>query len=177
MARTGLIEPEEWGTVLLPTLIVLLIISFLGVYGMQASSTQENMAGYAKDRQQAFEAAESAVQGAEAFIRSTASPGFIENGTGLLAISDTDPDYSDPDMWGSGNSIQYATSQSDLSQQPRYIIKRLRPFKNTTGSQAMGGYGSQGAAPQVDMFRITAIGYGGRASTHVVVREIFGKIY
>ncbi len=63
---------HQAGVVLVIGLIILLVLTLIGVSGMQNTSLEEKMAGNLRDRNLAFQAAEAAMRDAEADIRNTA---------------------------------------------------------------------------------------------------------
>lgn len=134
------------GAVLVVSLIMLLLLTLIGVTGMQTTSLEEKMAGNTRDRSIAFQAAESALRDAERDITTGRSligyTGFTVD-CGASTTGNTTDDglcynggtaYS-TDIWTTTSmtaapSVAYgqATSASsipNLSAQPRYIIEGL----------------------------------------------------
>lgn len=75
--------PYQSGAVLIVSLIMLLLLTLIATTGMQTSSLEEKMAGNMRDKSLAFQAAESALQAAEASLDSPAVlPTFTAAGTG-----------------------------------------------------------------------------------------------
>lgn len=71
------------GAVLIISLIMLLLLTLVGTTGMQSSSLEEKMAGNLRDKNLAFQAAESALKAAESSLISPAVlPAFTDAGTG-----------------------------------------------------------------------------------------------
>ncbi|MDI1279507.1 PilX N-terminal domain-containing pilus assembly protein [Methylobacter sp.] len=71
------------GAVLIISLIMLLLLTLIGTTGMQSTSVEEKMAGNLRDKNLAFQAAESALKAAESSLISPAVlPTFTDAGTG-----------------------------------------------------------------------------------------------
>src|SRR3974390_1967057 len=69
------------GIALIVGLIVLAVLSLIGIAAFSVSTQEERMAGNSRDRMLAFQAAEAALRGCEAFIQ----------GNGGLAVFGTAP--------------------------------------------------------------------------------------
>lgn len=63
------LQRSQTGAVLLVSLIMLLLLTLIGVTGMQTAGLEEKMAGNMRDRNIAFQAAEAALRDAERDIR------------------------------------------------------------------------------------------------------------
>lgn len=64
---------REAGVVMITALLFLFVMTLLGVAAMQSSLLQERMAGHLRDSHMAFQAAESALRGGEAWLDSSAT--------------------------------------------------------------------------------------------------------
>jgi len=72
---------SQSGAALIVSLLILLVMTVIGISSMQTTNLQEKMASNTREREQAFEAAESALRNAEA---------FVENNVAVTANFDTD---------------------------------------------------------------------------------------
>ena len=131
---------HQSGAVLIISLIMLLLLTLIGTTAMQTSSLEEKMAGNLRDRDIAFQAAESALRDAENDIavlpsRISGFTNFTVNcGTNGLCYNGAVNEYS-PAIWTTANmtaspSVAYgsftsATAIPNVSAQPRYIIEGL----------------------------------------------------
>ena len=162
---------NEDGSVLIVALIILMVVSLLGVAGMRSSTTEENMTGHWKSRNIAFQAAEVALRAGEDRIESAASRSALDDGGGwYLMEGEAAPDYTDASNWTTTSSAQIASSLDQVTQQPRYIIK----YMGDTGSQGLSP-GGGGAGVTVDLFTVTAIGYGSSPGTRVVLQSTYAR--
>lgn len=172
--------PYQSGMVLIISLIMLLLLTLIATTGMQTSSLEEKMAGNLRDRNIAFQAAESALRDAEWDIKPINPPPaaardissitlFVADCGASTTASTTDDGlcYNGPagystSIWTTANmtaapSVAYgrftgATVIPNLSAQPRYLIE--------------GFFGQT-------YYRITVRAQGANANTVVWLQEVF----
>ncbi|WP_050477965.1 pilus assembly PilX family protein [Herbaspirillum rhizosphaerae] len=172
---------RQSGASLLIALVMLVVVMLLGVTAARMSLTNEKSSRSDRDRQIAFEAAEAALRDAE--LDASGPRGRIdafpelrgachESGasTGLCRAGAT-PLWSAfsmlaPTPWVeygrySGQHFPYGAA-SLASRPPRYLVELI----------AVGKPGSA-AAPVLQRLRITAVGFGTRESTQVVLQSIY----
>lgn len=176
---------SQKGAALAVSLIMLLVLTMVGITGMQTTSLEEKMSGNSRDYNLALQSAEVALRNAEAYIESLITTADYDGQTdfdGLLGEFENDPDYFNPDTWYATNgstvgSIQTTNAVSSLyGDEPRYIIKYVRDnAKDTNARVGIGGYGDDGAADNVTVFRITARGTGGTNNSQVLLQSHYGK--
>lgn len=187
-------RPPARGFSLIVILLTMLVLSFLALGAMNSAVVQERMAGNARDRNVALQAAEAALRDAEADIESNADAanGFTEDcNTGLcIPPSDTASGPKSAPMW---QTIDWATQaraygsrtgatavpgpgNEALATQPRYFIERLPTLPPRSGDTACVG-GGCGNAPtdKARAYRITARASGVRASTVVMLQSVYVK--
>lgn len=169
------------GSVLLVTIIVLIAITMMSVVAMKSSILQEKLAAGAMDQNIAFQAAESALRDAEIHINAdiNANAGFNDacnNGlcfpsTSSISTWDAINNWKTSDkpiIFGSKTS---ASPMPDLALQPRYIIELLPNLPAGFGESSALGASSGGTA-----YRITAMGWGQRSTTQIMLQSIYIKI-
>lgn len=186
--RTG-----QRGFVLIVSLMLLVVLTILGISIISTNTMDEKMAGYFIDRQIALQAAESALRDAERDLlfsgRIAGTTGFINDcSSDGLCLPETDgsPIWADLDTnnnlgWKLGNnvgpSIALGTYTSpppglatipNVAAQPRYIIEALS-IPGAGGSLRVGF----GAQQSTIIYRVTAVGFGRRNSTRVVLQALF----
>jgi type IV pilus assembly protein PilX len=161
----------QQGVVLIVSLILLLLMTLIGTTGMQMTSMEEKMAGNMRDRNLAFQAAESALAAGELYLANVAtfpSP-FCSKANGRFlpldkdcnsATNETDPVWVSID-WDNTDSVAFAGVLSNISASPRYII------------EDMGCLPAPAACPGVHNYRITARASGGTTDTVVILQSIF----
>jgi Tfp pilus assembly protein PilX len=142
------------GVSLLMSLLLLVVLSIATVAAIQTGGLQERIAGNTRDRTTTFNAAESALRDAEAYMEKEVNlPVFDGLTQGHYAMNDfgnsltlsrlpitTSMDSSNPDVWFDPvvidliktKGIKYGTytgaaDLADLPAQPRYLIEQMQP--------------------------------------------------
>jgi type IV pilus assembly protein PilX len=180
---------RQAGVALVTALVIMLIVLMLGVAAARAAVQAEKSARVERDRHTAFAAAEAALADAERDIETAAAtapgraalfdagPAGLAKGCGRgaddLGLCRDDagvPQWQVADLaagaatvaYGSFSGAQMATGSGSLpARAPRYIIE----FIAVSGAPANSGR----------FFRITALGFGARSSTQVVLQSFYRK--
>lgn len=152
------------GMVLIIALIFLMLLCILALSSMQSVNMQEKMAGNYKDNQVAFQAAEAALRNGEELVRNNT---LIFNGTNGLY----DVNYSGSIDWRA-DSIIWITSASNLksSSAPRFFIEKL-PADYQEPETLVAGE----PVSDVELYRITAQGFGTTGLSQVALQSIYKK--
>ena len=168
----------QQGAVLFVGLIMLIIVTLMGVVAMKSSILQEKLSAGAMDQSIAFQAAESALRDAETYAKQNlnSSSAFTSACTGGLCLPSstaTQAWQSISDWTTSALPIVYgantgAAAISNVALQPRYIIELLPDLPVGSGS-------SLSTPNPGNAFRITAMGWGKRASTPIMLQSIYIK--
>ena len=174
---------KQHGAALAVSLILLLVLTLLGVAGMQSTIMEEKMAGNMRDKALAFQASESGLINGERHsqnLLSLASP-FVANCTGGLCVpsSSATPVWEGPNVnWTTAtNTFTYggtvaATNLGLVNAQPQYIVELLpEPPKGVGESLSTG----KGAGVTVEIFRVTSRGIGGSVNAPVMVQSVYKK--
>ncbi len=169
---------SQAGAVLAVSLVFLVILTLVGVSAMQNTLLEEKMAGNVKDRNLAFQNAESAVREAELFIEGVVSLGNFNGSGGLYGLTDAEPDYGAAATWNtSGNHVQ---SPNDFGAyaSPRYFIKQHTIVSGADAALNLSGYGDNKGSGDITIFNITARGTGGGQDTaEVILRTYYGRAF
>lgn len=171
---------KEEGMALFLALVILLIITVLGVSGLQTTTLEERMAANARDRDLAFQAAEAALIDAERLLNNATLPPF-GNANGLFTLNAGNrPIWTGPAQQAGNGVITYSVDRpgvgaqaealATVAQQPEYFIEQYPATPLPGGSLEAGT-----AADELAFFRITARGFGGRANTVVVLQSGFQR--
>lgn len=177
---------RERGAVMIVALMILLLMTVFGISTMDSNVLEERMAGNMRDRNTAFQAAESALRAAEIWIEGQAD---LHN-MPLRNVSDpadTNPlwDFSAPDpdssnnvswweerdsTWWTGKAVLLnAGDGNDLpgvAAQPGYIIEKM-PLSTESLESAQ-------SLDTTDIYlQVTARGVGGSDSTVVVLQSVY----
>lgn len=158
---------NQSGAVLVISLIMLMLLTLIGISGTQNSALEEKMASNQRDKDLAFQAAESALSAAEASI-DTLGPtfsDFSDAGTGGFyteASTIPTPQAILTDAFWNNSPVgvsSVSTLGNDLAT-PNYIIQQV------TIPAPPGGLASQG-------YRITVRATGRSSDTVVILQSIY----
>ena len=136
--RTG---TRQRGAVLIVSLIFLLIVTLIAVGSMRDTILEEKMAGNTRDRNLAFQSAESGVREAEQFIEGISSLGNFGSTAGLYGQTEGEPIFWDPTTWSDAAYHVVAASDFGSYTAPRYLVKHFTTVVGTEGAMNMSGYG------------------------------------
>lgn len=187
---------QQSGTVLLVAMIMLLVMTLLGINSMRGTALEERMAGNWRDQNIALQAAEAALRAAERSLpnirpepRGTVAsgcpddPNDLADGACLVYEMDTDDsatfnyllstDFDKRKQWRN-SATEYGTAITGASAQPRYLIEARGVVRDSLTS----GFGYDGAAEGwMDMYQITAEGYGQSQEGSRILQIIYAKRY
>ncbi|NQZ31138.1 MAG: hypothetical protein HRU06_07665 [Oceanospirillaceae bacterium] len=177
----------QQGAVLIIALIFLVIMATLAASSMQATTTNERLAGNIRDRSAAFQAAEATLREAERRIPNIATAFTQKVGETISTIPGQYPAYltiagaqieswrhvddAQNPLWQDANAvIIYQTADSYLKTvlqtPPSYIIEEIQSLSDSIG----------GAPPVINTFyRITARAVGLSPNSEVVLQTTFKK--
>lgn len=158
---------RQRGAVLLVSLMILLIMTVLGIAGMSGTTMEEKMAANNQQQQQAFQASETALRDAEAWLTNNvtriADLAQFNGANGLYSLhavrigaAVAPPTF---DIYDNGDWVSNGvTSQTLLDNQdaPRYIIEYLGENDASAGGCLDPQLCTQ---PTRYAFRITAVGW------------------
>lgn len=177
---------RQQGVALIMALVFLVILTIMGLAAMGTTSLEEKMAGNAKDRNLAFQAAETGLLAGENWINAQINkPGFPNNAAGLyLPSASTTPAWDDSSLnWsGTSNLVVYpntptATASGGLAKintQPKYIIEDLGEVPEKGGSKVLStNYKGKGNT----VVRITSRGTGGTDAAQAMVQSTYSRAF
>lgn len=171
---------SQRGMALFLALVVLLLITILGISGLQTTTLEERMATNSRDRDLAFQAAEAALRDAERYLQDAALDAFGDSaGRYQLDAANRPVWHGDARQAGNG-AITYsvdrpgtgrqATPLPTVARQPEYFIEQYPPRLPEGGSLEAGT-----PVQAVEFYRVTARGFGGRENTQVVLQTTYQR--
>lgn len=171
---------RQEGVALFIALVILLIITVLGISGLQTTTLEERMAASARDRDIAFQAAEAALVQGEAFVQGLAVTDLVQfdaNTDGLYRPqTGTTQDWWETVDWvNDANLPTVGVAIDGVAAQPRFIVEYQTRVLAGDDSLNISNVGGSVGAP-TDIFRITAYGTGGSARANVMLQATFGVI-
>lgn len=186
------------GAALIIALIFLLIMTILGISGIQNSTMETRMAGNSADRNRSFQASEFALQAAKNSLKtimetSTWQSTFINdtNDAYYRALNDSCDavkpwsEVGTATTWNANNSAEasdFPTQTPALELQPRYMIGLdtvLNPNLDCYSDNTVQGFANSvgSVAPKAASFTMTSIGYGAQPDTRVRLQETISYAY
>lgn len=169
---TGRTRAAQRGAVLVVGLVFLALLTLIGVTAYSVATQEERMAGSARDRLVALEAAEVALRNCESHVGAATPPTFSDDG------SDDAGMYNQPAAgarmksetidWSSDNS-RTVSGVSGVAADPRCIVQRLT--QTTAGRTSL-----RAELPTTDwvfVYEVTARAVGANRNTAVVLQSTF----
>jgi type IV pilus assembly protein PilX len=174
---------NQRGMALVMALVFLVLLTLLGITAMSTSSLEEKMAGNAKDRGLAFQAAESALLHGEIWIANQVNlpifdPSDITDGLHLPSTTAT-PVWTDAggtNVWAS-TDFKAFSGLTKVASQPKVIIENLGLLRDPADGVGMDRSGSKTSRGATNAFRVTSRGVGGTPVASVMVQSVYVKRY
>lgn len=168
---------NQRGAVLIVGLVMLLLLTIIGVAASRTGLLQEKMAGNMRDRQLAFQAAESALRAGEDILDNAALPAFDGSvaGYGPRVAQPGSPDWWENSFNWAAQSVLTNYGLSIIASQPRYYIERVDSVFATSESGSGVDFESQLKIEPDTMFRVTARGAGATDQTVVILQSTYKR--
>jgi type IV pilus assembly protein PilX len=160
--RRGLKSPQG-GIALLLALVVLLLVTILGLVGLESAVLELRMAGAQREYALAYQAAQGALNDGERVLKGLSAAdlaSFEDNRAGrYLPAAPGAPSRASAVDWSSNAVLTPATALgAPVQRQPRYLLEYL-------GAEDGGTW---------HRFRMTARGYGAEGGLEVTVQRTLG---
>ncbi len=176
---------DQRGAALAMALVFLLLLTIIGVTALSTTSLQEKMAGNLKDKQMAFQAAETALLAGESWalaqiskpvvVVSNTADGLHLPSTGALAVWDSLDWKNSTDVvtYPGSPGVPPATNPfTYIKTEPKWILEELPEMKDTSykgGSLVMpSNYKSTSSS----VYRITGYGTGQTDFAEAMVQSV-----
>ncbi len=164
-------QSKQYGVILIISLVMLLLLTLIAVSGMQTTTLEEKIAGNKRNRNLAFQAAESSLREAEQWIQGSDTafnPLKLSNGPfqGTDCSNGLCP-TTNPAIWAAADfnwnlkGRSYAGVLQSINQQPRYVIELLEQKVNVDSNRMSA------------LFRITAMAWGSDPSVVVQLQSLY----
>jgi type IV pilus assembly protein PilX len=163
---------SQAGAVLIVSLVLLLVLTILGVSGVQNTTMEERMAGNYRDRFSAFQAAEAALRVGERAVGVYTT--FIAmDFDGSDGTFDSDKFTGSADPMDPDNYVNVsAATISGVAATPEFFIERVPKVPLSNSSLVVG---FQGASKDVQYYRITGKGTGSGGRAEVILQSTFHR--
>jgi len=165
---------QQNGATLPIALVLLFLVTLLGVSTIQTTQMQEKMSANLQDKEISFMAAESALAAGEAWVIGLTAMPTPTTTCGsfpcIIERIDNSNFASASDSWWTSNSAQYATSLSNVTTPPRYLIEFIQFVPD---SPVIGQ--SSGQVPGVYYYQITAKGTGSTDEAETILQSTVAR--
>ena len=172
---------QQYGAVLVVSLILLLVMTLIGLSAMRSTTLEERMAGNARNQESAFQAGEAALRaGEDSVLGFTSEPVATSNGANNVWILDApDPDTTNASAWWKESARDKAwwdtngneLSLTGVSSNPRSLIEAADFVSDSLN------VGLQQDNTGKAFYRITAHGTGGNDLARVLLQSTYAKRY
>ncbi|WP_415882687.1 PilX N-terminal domain-containing pilus assembly protein [Neptuniibacter sp. QD34_54] len=162
---------SQQGTTLIITMIFLLVLSIIGLAGMDVTGLEERMAGNMRDRNMAFQAAEAALLEGEDYLESIVILPAFDGSDGHYALpGDGTKNWEEID-WTSSSAVRAYTGGgfTELASLPGYIVEDLA---------AAAASDSLEVGVPVDnkrFYRVTSRAVGQTGSSEVMLQIVYKR--
>lgn len=162
---------KQQGATLIVSMIFLLVLSIIGLAGMEVTGLEERMAGNMRDRGMAFQSAEAALLDGEDYLESIVVLPAFDGTDGLYSIpTNGDKNWEEVD-WASSSAVRsYSGSGFDeLASPSAYIIEDLAAAASSD-SLELGV-----PADTKRFYRVTSRAEGLSDTTEVMIQTVYKR--
>ncbi|MEH6469635.1 MAG: PilX N-terminal domain-containing pilus assembly protein [Halopseudomonas sp.] len=163
---------KQQGITLIICMIVLVVLTIMGLASIRDTSMEEKMAGNLKNRNTAFQAAESGLRAGEQFLEDeTIVPDF--DGTAGLYGQMDDVLASMSASWAvssARNELTDVTLNAHLASEPLYIIEQMRATAKMTDDLEVGK-----VQDSQTFYRVTTKAVGSTETTQVILQTVYKR--
>lgn len=189
--RQGTAGPaRQQGVVLVVSLVILLLLTIIGVQSISSTTMEEKMAGNYQNSQLSFQAAEAALREGEELVLNTlfnladysadCTNGLCFNGTKAPGACTMNPiatphwrDFTN--VWDGTKHRDYTGTIAGVAIKPKYIVEFRCCIPAELGGLVLDPLTVCANNDWAEMYRITALGYGGTAQARTMLQSVFKK--
>jgi len=164
---------KQRGAVLIVALVILLVLTIIGIAGVQNSTLEERMAGNYRDRFTAFQAAETALRFGEWQVGvATTFVGMAFDGTdGTYEVKTTNTSI-DPLLASSYTRQVTNLTLAGVLSPPEYFIEMLPKVPLPKSSLVVG---FQSKPKDVQYYRVSGKGQGSSGKAEVILQSVYHR--
>jgi type IV pilus assembly protein PilX len=170
---------KQRGIVLFISLVLLLVLTIISVSVVQTTSLEERMSRNSRDAALAFQSAESALRDGERFLETVVSlVPFDDVGTNGLwskPVLGQQPRWEVSAIWNDARSVVASNNIDGVARQPRYIVEHVATVLLDENAYQLQDPYAGGTSDRVEVFRITAQGWGGTDTARVLLQTTYGR--
>jgi len=163
---------KQSGAVLIVGLVMVLVLSVVVIASSQTTILQQKMTSNLRDKELAFQSAETALRAGEVFLNNSTEASLksiVFDGTDGYHSFNITRALTQENDWQNLKTIESPQSLAQIKEKPVYIIE------NITGIKPLGG--SLQAALPVDSlyYRVTAKSKGGTDASLAILQTVYKK--
>jgi type IV pilus assembly protein PilX len=178
------VRRRERGAVLVVGLVMVLLISIIGLSAIRGSNLQEAIAGNMRERNLAFQAAESALRLGEGAIADTKKRPLINDRNGLYNDTYKTPassilSFASAD-WISAEKVTIAALDlAYVKRPPSYVVEQLDPDLGAGAAMEGSAIDVEGMQNTGDItpYRVTARGFGAGENSVKTLQTSYNRRY
>ena len=166
------LQKKQKGVVLVFGIVILLILSVIVVAAGKSSMMQQKMSNNLRDKELAFQSAETAIRTGEKFLRNATKlelKNRVFDGSEGYYSYDIDRALKEESDWSELNTLSSEQGLHQVKETPVYIIE------NIVGIQPPGGSLQVPKSNDSSYYRITSKAKGGTDGSLVVLQTIYKK--
>ena len=164
---------RQKGAVLIVSLILLVIMTFIGLAGMEMTGLEEKMAGNMRDRNMAFQAAEASLLEAEAFL--AAQDPVFNNANGLYQLRTDGRNRWDTVDWSNSNDVESYAGNGFSELGADGVAYIIEDFAEGTRNDGEDYDPTDISQPDEFYYRVTARAVGQTNAAEVLLQTIYKK--
>ncbi|MCV6610880.1 MAG: PilX N-terminal domain-containing pilus assembly protein [Amphritea sp.] len=159
---------RQQGAVLIVSLIILIVMTVIGLAGMEITSLEEKMAGNIRDRNIAFQAAESALISGEDYLESQV---LLPSFTGSNGLYQRDADLWESINWSDASKVVAVSTAGfgNLAERGAYYIEDVQAAASSDSLEL--GVPSDNRR----FYRVTARAVGQTESAEVILQTVYKR--
>lgn len=168
---TGAKLYKERGATLIISMIFLLILSIIGLAGMDVTSLEEKMAGNMRDRNMAFQSAEAALRDGEDYLESIVVLPAFDGNNGLYALPTDGTKRWETVSWANPSDVRSYSGAGfgELAGSSAYIVEDLAAAASSDSLEV----GTP--ADTKRFYRVTGRAVGLTSSSEVIVQSVYKR--
>ncbi len=177
--RLLVMRKRQIGASLIISLMLLIVLTLLGLSGMQSTIMQERMSSNVRDKGLAFQAAESAARGGEDWVKSQSisklkalDGGSCSAPCNLVSLNDylnmATRDFS----WWKATGRAYTDMPTGVvASAPRFIVE-----EHSVQRDSLADVTDNNSPPVRTLYRLTAVGVGGTITAESMIETLYARI-
>lgn len=164
---------KQKGAVLIVSIFILLILTFIGVSTLQVAPLQEKIAANYQDANISFQAADTVEREAESYIDGLVDISGFSNSNGLYTAGNA-PDPFTSSTW-SGTASRASTQTISGASNLRYFVEMVGTYASGSVSLNIYNYGQDPNTGPVTVFRIVVRATDSTGTAETIVQSFYGR--